>query len=41
MLKRSTYDNLASQMDIPSTVLALSGITTKTPMVGRNLLKIT
>ena len=27
-------------MDIPSTVLALSGITTKTPMVGRNLLKL-
>lgn len=38
--KGSTYDNLASQMDIPSTVLALSGITTKTPMVGRNLLKL-
>jgi len=34
------YDNLASQMDIPSTVLALSGITTKTPMPGRNLLKL-
>ncbi len=38
--KGRTYDNLASQMDIPSTVLALSGITTKTPMVGRNLLKL-
>lgn len=38
--KGSTYDNLASQMDIPSTVLALSGIITKTPMVGRNLLKL-
>lgn len=38
--KGSTYDNLASQMDIPSTVLALSGITTKTPMPGRNLLKL-
>ena len=38
--KGITYDNLASQMDIPSTVLALSGITTKTPMVGRNLLKL-
>jgi phosphoglycerol transferase MdoB-like AlkP superfamily enzyme len=35
-----TYDNLASQMDIPSTVLALSGITTKSPMPGRNLLKL-
>ena len=29
-----------SQMDIPSTVLALSGITTKSPMPGRNLLKL-
>ena len=38
--KGSTYDNLASQMDIPSTVLALSGITTKSPMPGRNLLKL-
>ena len=38
--KGSTYDNLASQMDIPSTVLALSGITTKTPMPGRNLMKL-
>ena len=38
--KGITYDNLASQMDIPSTVLALSGITTKTPMPGRNLLKL-
>jgi len=38
--KGSTYDNLASQMDIPTTVLALSGITTKTPMPGRNLLKL-
>ena len=35
-----TYDNLASQMDIPSTILALSGITTKSPMAGRNLLKL-
>lgn len=38
--KGITYDNLASQMDIPSTVLALSGITTKTPMPGRNLMKL-
>ena len=38
--KGITYNNLASQMDIPSTVLALSGITTKTPMPGRNLLKL-
>lgn len=38
--KGITYDNLASQMDIPSTVLALSGITTKSPMPGRNLLKL-
>ena len=38
--KGISYDNLASQMDIPSTVLALSGITTKTPMPGRNLLKL-
>lgn len=38
--KGITYNNLASQMDIPSTVLALSGITTKTPMTGRNLLKL-
>ena len=38
--KGITYDNLASQMDIPSTVLALSGITTKTPMPGRNLIKL-
>jgi phosphoglycerol transferase MdoB-like AlkP superfamily enzyme len=27
-------------MDIPSTILALSGITTKSPMAGRNLLKL-
>ena len=38
--KGITYDNLASQMDIPSTVLALSGIITKSPMPGRNLLKL-
>ncbi|MEL1246991.1 LTA synthase family protein [Flavobacterium helocola] len=38
--KGITYENLASQMDIPSTVLALSGITTKSPMPGRNLLKL-
>lgn len=38
--KGITYDNLASQMDIPSTILALSGITTKSPMAGRNLLKL-
>lgn len=38
--KGSTYDNLASQMDIPSTVLVLSGITTKTPMPGRNLMTL-
>ena len=38
--KGSIYDDLASQMDIPSTVLALSGITTKTPMPGRDLIKL-
>jgi phosphoglycerol transferase MdoB-like AlkP superfamily enzyme len=38
--KGSTYDNLASQMDIPSTVLALSGITTNSTMPGRNLMKL-
>jgi phosphoglycerol transferase MdoB-like AlkP superfamily enzyme len=38
--KGTTYDQLASQMDIPSTVLALSGITTKSPMPGRNLIKL-
>ena len=36
----TTYDNLASQMDIPSTVLALSGITTNSTMPGRNLMKL-
>ncbi len=35
-----TYDKLASQIDIPSTVLALSGITTKSPMPGRNLMTL-
>ncbi len=38
--KGITYDNLASQMDIPSTVLALSGITTNSTMPGRNLIKL-
>ena len=38
--KGTTYDNLASQMDIPSTVLALSGITTNSTMPGRNLIKL-
>ncbi len=40
IVKGSKYENLASQIDIPSTVLALSGITTKSPMPGRNLLKL-
>jgi len=40
VIKGSTYDNLASQMDIPSTVLALSGITTNSTMPGRNLMKL-
>lgn len=39
--KGTTYDNLASQIDIPTTLLALSGITTISPMPGRNLLKLT
>ena len=38
--KGSTYDKMASQIDIPSTLLALSGITTQTPMPGRNLLTL-
>lgn len=32
-------DQLASQLDIAPTLLKLSGITTNSPMVGRNLLK--
>ena len=32
------YDVLASQIDIPSTILKLTGVNTKSPMVGRNLL---
>ncbi len=38
--KGSTYDKMASQIDIPTTLLALSGITTNSPMPGRNLLKL-
>lgn len=38
--KGSVYSKLSSQMDIPSTVLALSGVTSQTTMVGRNLLKL-
>ena len=38
--KGTTYDKMASQIDIPSTLLALSGITTPTPMPGRNLIKL-
>jgi phosphoglycerol transferase MdoB-like AlkP superfamily enzyme len=38
--KGSTYTKLSSQMDIPSTVLALSGVTSQTTMIGRNLLKL-
>jgi phosphoglycerol transferase MdoB-like AlkP superfamily enzyme len=38
--KGTSYANLASQMDIPSTVLALSGITTNSTMPGRNLIKL-
>lgn len=38
-LKPKVFSKLASQMDIPSTVLKLSGIKTNSPMVGRNLLK--
>jgi phosphoglycerol transferase MdoB-like AlkP superfamily enzyme len=38
--KGTTYDNLASQIDIPTTLLALSGITTNSPMPGRNLLTL-
>jgi phosphoglycerol transferase MdoB-like AlkP superfamily enzyme len=38
--KGTTYTNLASQMDIPSTVLVLSGITTNSTMPGRNLIKL-
>lgn len=37
-VKAGVYDKLASQMDIPSTVLQLSGISTNSPMIGRNLL---
>jgi phosphoglycerol transferase MdoB-like AlkP superfamily enzyme len=36
----TTYDKMASQIDIPSTVLALSGITSKSPMPGRNLMTL-
>lgn len=35
-----TYDKMASQIDIPTTVLALSGITTESPMPGRNLMTL-
>ena len=35
-----TYDKMASQIDIPSTVLALSGITSQSPMPGRNLMTL-
>lgn len=38
-VKPATYDKLASQMDIAPTILNLSGITTNSPMVGRNLMK--
>ncbi|WP_320814227.1 LTA synthase family protein [Flavobacterium sp.] len=38
--KGSVYSKLSSQMDIPSTVLALSGVTSQTTMVGRDLLKL-
>ena len=38
--KGTTYDKMASQIDIPTTLLALSGITTNSPMPGRNLLKL-
>lgn len=33
------YDKLASQLDIAPTLLALSGITSNSPMIGRNLMK--
>lgn len=38
-VKAGVYDKLASQMDIAPTLLELSGITTYSPMVGRNLMK--
>lgn len=38
-VKPSVYDKLASQMDIAPTLLQLSGITTNSPMIGRNLIK--
>jgi phosphoglycerol transferase MdoB-like AlkP superfamily enzyme len=40
VVKGSVYTKLSSQIDIPSTVLALSGVTSPTTMVGRNLLKL-
>jgi phosphoglycerol transferase MdoB-like AlkP superfamily enzyme len=38
--KGLTYDKMASQIDIPTTLLALSGIKTNSPMPGRNLLTL-
>lgn len=38
-LNPSSYNELASQLDIAPTLLSLSGISTNSPMIGRNLLK--
>ncbi|WP_188050101.1 LTA synthase family protein [Flavobacterium sp. GP15] len=38
--KGKTYDQLASQIDIPPTLLSYLGAEFETPMVGRNLTKI-
>lgn len=38
-VKPGVYDKLASQMDIAPTLLQLSGISTTSPMIGRNLMK--
>jgi phosphoglycerol transferase MdoB-like AlkP superfamily enzyme len=38
--KGKKYDKLASQIDIPPTLLSLIGVTAETPMPGRNIFKI-
>ena len=38
--KGKTYDKLASQIDIPPTLLSLIGAKSETPMPGRNIFKI-
>lgn len=38
-VKQGTYSHLASQIDIPPTLVSLLGVDAKTPMAGRNLMK--